>query len=115
MLRRGMFVILNDVDAPEARMVAVLTSYNDLVGFWRARYLSTFTHRATCIAQLWTPTPLETFGVRLVFAGDRYQCIPIGPSRAAYEDGKPRRWQDRCPGRWHPLRDGAAKLAHQAA
>lgn len=108
-LKRGVPVIMNDVDAPEARLVAVLTSYDDARGVWHARYLSTFPHRARCSSHSWTPTPIAAFGVRLELDGFRFRCVPTGePCRATYDDGKPRSWQDRAPERWQQIRVKAA-------
>lgn len=111
MLKRGQAVIMNDVDAPETRLVAVLTHYDAKTGTWFARYLSTYPHRVKCASCSWTPTPIETFGVRLERDGFQFRCVPTGePSRAKYEDGVPRSWQDRNPERWHQVRVKSAAL-----
>ena len=49
-LTRGMPVIINDVDNPEARLVAVLTRYDDREATWHAVYLSTYPQRMRCAA-----------------------------------------------------------------
>jgi hypothetical protein len=105
MLKRGTLVIVNDCDAPEARLVAILTSFDARAGQWRARYLSTFPYRALCCAD--EPTPVADFGVLIEFSGDRFRCLQVRPSAARYRDGKPRAWQDRNPGAWRELRSSA--------
>ena len=109
-LRKGMPVIINDVERPEARLVAVLTTFNARTGIWRARYLANGTHGTQC----WTggqPTPLSHFGIALESDGDRFRCVSSGePSIATYRDGRPRSWQDRTPSHWWPFRTYARKF-----
>jgi hypothetical protein len=114
MLKRGDFVIANDCDAPEARMIAVLTSFDAVAGWWRARYLSKFPYRARCHAD--APTPVADFGVLVEFRGDEFRCVQVRESKARYRDGAPRRWQDRSPGVWRELRSSATaqKIARAA-
>ena len=97
LLSRGTPVIINDADAPEARLVAVLTRYDADRGIWFARYLSTWTNMLVCYTGD-EPTPIARFGVRLEWKGESYRCVPTGePSTAVYRDGVPRRWQERNP------------------
>lgn len=110
LLRRGMPVILMDCEAPEARMVAVLTRYDDELGRWYATYLSTFPFMARCFTSSWTPTPISDFGIRIEVDGDQFRCVPTGePSRATYKDGRLRQWQDRQGVHWRPMRPLAVK------
>lgn len=39
------------------------------------------------------PTPVEDFGVQMLITGHRFSGCVRGESRAAYSDGRPRRWQ----------------------
>jgi hypothetical protein len=61
-LTRGTYVIMNDVDCPEGKLVAVLTRYDDRAGVWHALYLSTATNMAapqgerTLRTAKWRPT-----------------------------------------------------------
>jgi len=108
-LSRGTLVIVNDTDAPEARLVAILTSFDANAGHWRARYLSRFPFRAICHAD--EPTPVADFGVLVEFRGDEFRCVQVRHSKARYRDGKPRRWQDRNPDVWRELRSSATAHA----
>lgn len=108
-LRRGMPVIIMDCEEPSARMIAVLTRYDDSKGTWHALYLSTYPNMRACYTTSWTPTPISDFGMAIEVAGDRYRCVPTGePCRATYRDGKPRQWQDRCGDVWREMRPKAA-------
>lgn len=113
MLKRGTLVILNDCDAPEARMVAVLTSYNSREGYWHARYLSTFPNMTRCTTT--QPTPVADFGVLVEFRGDEFRCVQVRASVARYRDGVPRRWQDYRGSRWLKMRSAAADKVARAA
>lgn len=100
LLRIGVPVIINDCDAPEARLVAVLTRYDAKEGIWHAEYLSTYPHMRNCYTDR-RPTPISEFGMRLEWDGRSYRCVPTGgPCIAKYHDGVPRNWQDRQPNRW---------------
>lgn len=97
MLTRGQLVIMNDIDCPEAKLVAVLTRFDDKKGIWHARYLAKATSRTKCYSSgaLGGPTPIDDFGVMIEFVGDHFRAVPSGkPSNAKYRDGKPRSWQD---------------------
>lgn len=105
MLKRGQLVIMNDIDCPEAKLVAVLTRFDDKKGIWHARYLAKATSRTKCYSSgaLGGPTPLADFGVRVEFSGEFFAVVPTGnPSVATYRDGKPRTWQDYRAGVLHP-------------
>ena len=92
-LARGDYVIMNDCDCPEAKLVAVLTRYDDKRGIWHALYLSTTTNMTAPYGP--HPTPIAKFGKRLEWSGDTYKVVDSGEACVAtYEDGMPRRWQD---------------------
>lgn len=113
MLTRGTPVILNDVDCPEAMLVAVLERYDDKAGVWHARYLSPRTNMQKCCSSgsLGGPTPIDLFGVKLEIRGEEYRVVQSGASQAKYRDGKPREWQDRRGGdQWQKARKVALKL-----
>lgn len=111
MLKRGDVVIINDVDAPEAKMLAVLTKYDADAGAWHARYLTTATRNWKCGTANWTPTKVEDFGMRLEWRGDEFRVVPNGaPCVATYDDGVPRRWQDYSGREWWTTRPEARKL-----
>lgn len=121
-LRRGTYVIMNDVDCPEAMLVAVLTRFDDKTGIWHALYLAKATNMAAPYGT--DPTPLSKFAQRVEWGAEfeTFRVVPIdAPVTATYRDGKPRAWQDRCGGanRWWPARKAAsnacAKFAAVAA
>jgi hypothetical protein len=93
MLTRGTYVIMNDCDCPEARMVAVLTRYDDRKGVWHALYLATYTNMAAPYGP--QPTPLSAFGMRVEWKWHEYRVVSTGePCTATYRDGVPRKCQD---------------------
>ena len=108
-LKRGTPVIINDVDCPENRLVAVIMRLTP-DGIWRARYLSTYPHMVFCWTGHDVPTPLADFGVSLEWNGNEFRTVPNGqPCIAKYRDGVPRKWQQR--GReWWPARTQARAL-----
>lgn len=92
-LTRGTYVIMNDFDRPEAKLVAVLTRYDDRKGIWHALYLA----RATNMSSPYGPNPtlLDRFAMRVEWSGDTYKVVPTGGEvTATYRDGRPRQWQD---------------------
>lgn len=92
-LVRGTYVIMNDVDCPEAKLVAVLRRYDDKTGIWHAYYLAQATNMAEPYGT--APTPISKFGRTVKWDGDTYRVIESGePVTATYRDGKPRQWQD---------------------
>lgn len=108
MLKRGDYVIMNDVDCPEARLVAVLTRYDDQKGFWRALYLATYTNMTAPYGR--QPTLLSAFGMKVEWKWNEYRVVPNGePCTATYRDGKPRQWQDRFGPRMWEARKKAVK------
>lgn len=114
MLTRGTYVIMNDCDAPEARLVAVLTRYDDRKGIWHALYLATYTNMAAPYGP--RPTPLSAFGKAVEWRWNEYRVVDTGSSvTATYRDGRPRRWQDYHGDRWWPARSKALKACGQHA
>jgi hypothetical protein len=118
MLTRGTYAIMNDVDCPEAMLVAVLTRYDDRAGIWHALYLAKAPNMAAPYGR--NPTPLDRFAQRVEWAADfeRFRVVPTGEAvTAQYKDGMPRQWQDRRGGasRWWPARRAAAKACARFA
>lgn len=116
MLLRGTPVIINDVDCPEAKLVAVIRGYDAKRGVWKADYLSTRTNMPRCWSsgELGGPTPLAEFGMRVELDDTRlsFRVVPTGDAPVAkYRDGVSRNWQDRndelC---WWPTRKAAVRL-----
>lgn len=105
MLTRGQLVIMNDIDCPEAKLVAVLTRFDDKKGVWHARYLAKATSRTKCYSSgaLGGPTPLADFGVQVEFVGEFFRAVQTTLSVATYRDGKPRSWQDYSAGVLHAV------------
>lgn len=117
-LTRGTYVIMNDVDCPEAMLVAVLTRYHDKTGIWHALYLAKATNMAAPYGP--DPTPLDRFAQRVEWGPgfDTFRVVPTGqPVTAQYSDGKPRQWQDRRggPELWWPARRAAANACARFA
>jgi len=91
-LKCGEYVIINDYDCPNARLVAVLTCYDDKTGFWRALYLSKSTTMTAPYGE--RPIPLKDFGRAVEWHGSQYRVVETGqPCTATYRDGKSRQWQ----------------------
>ena len=109
MLKRGTPVIINDVDCPEGRLVAVMRNYDEKEGLWYALYLSDSTNMKVCCTDR-EPTPLAHFGVWIEWDGDKYHCVQKVPSTAFYYDGEPRAWQDRRRDVWWTARRKARAL-----
>lgn len=92
-------VIINDVERPEPRMVALSRTHE---GVCKWTYVSAWKghsrYRGWNVARFASDhTELEVFGVRPVIemrAGAHWLRVErIGESRATYHDGKPRQWQ----------------------
>lgn len=100
-LRRGMPVIINDVDCPESRLVAVIMGWDAKTGVWKARYLSTYPGMTYCTSGggIGFPTALSAFGMKLEWLdGETFQAVPDGSDcTARYRDGEPRKWQEQVP------------------
>lgn len=94
----GHCVIMNDVDQPCAKLVAVVTRIEGGVVY--GRYLfkdlaNSFKREARDAIE--RVTPIEWFGYRVFYAHPSYRCLadPCLPHIAKYPDGDARRWQDR--------------------
>lgn len=95
-LRVGCCVIMNDLEQPCAKLIAVVVAINgDDV---KCRYLRDADvlkpFRKGCVNHVRTITPVGTFGVCVKALGNEYWCEVVEESSATYQDGKPRRWQD---------------------
>lgn len=93
--------ILNDIEAPTARMLVVITEVRNPDDV-RCKYLNAateftaFNRGGGMSLEIDVFTPVERFGVRvLVDESGTYWCESVGESTATYRDGKPRQWQDR--------------------
>ena len=109
----GMPVILDDIDRPCTRLIAIVKSIeqSDTVssGIVHARYLTTNTMMKDCSSLLKHVTPLSDFGVALEF-NDGIVCGKVtGSSIALYRNGQSRAWQpewEEC----HPVDPKAFEL-----
>jgi len=95
----GDLVILNDVEQPCGRMVCIVTSNANDLGFYSVQYLNADrTFDAYCKPpmqnRLLRATRVEEFGVVLRNDGTHYWCEQVGNSSATYPDGNPRSWQE---------------------
>ena len=100
MLKRGTPVIINDVDCPEGKLVAVLIKVEE--NHWKARYLSDYPNMVYCCTT-YPPTPLSHFGMKIEWLDDdTYRVVPDdnGNRTATYRDGLPRVWQEPTPVYW---------------
>lgn len=89
----GHCVIINHCDRPYGNSVAVVTDVSD--GVVKARYLSKAVGMKECYGPVENVTPVNAFGVRVMFGNGRYWCESTGgPSSAKYRDGKHRCWQE---------------------
>lgn len=112
MLTRGTYVIMNDVDCPEARLVAVLTKHDDKAGIWHALYLATYTNMSSPHGTM--PTPISEFGKTVEWCGSQYRVINTGAeSTATYRDGVPRKWQDTHGNKMWDARKQAVKFCEK--
>ena len=91
-MKKIRFVIINTCDAPIRKHIA---EWVDGVGYcYMSRsslpYLKKFDGMKPA-----EPTPIEYFGFD-VFVGEKEATfVPARESAAVYEDGKPRKWQER--------------------
>jgi hypothetical protein len=109
----GHCVILNDVEQPCSRLVAVITNIQG--GNAYCKYLcadpklSSFNKNHGMLIAIGggihNLTPISKFGVTIIYntLGKFYFCLKTGESSATYKDGKPRQWQETV------LRYGTAK------
>lgn len=96
-LKVGCCIIMNDVEQPCAKLIAVVTEID--VDSVVAKYLSGAKelkpYRKGCLNQIENVTPVGRFGVSVKYGDGQYWCEVVGESTATYRDGKPRQWQDR--------------------
>jgi hypothetical protein len=98
MFRVGDTVILNDVDQPCGKMVAVIVK--DDGKDYHCEYLNAdarfdkYNIPPMRFGRLNYATKLEDFGVKLCAADGKYWCEPVSISVARYPDGSPRNWQE---------------------
>jgi hypothetical protein len=97
----GHCVIINDIEAPEGRMVSVITDIKGDVVTTKylnsLRLFDSYNRRGVCNRRC-TVTPVGKFGVSVRVSSDRkYWCEVVGTSSATYLDGTPRKWQEQQP------------------
>lgn len=107
-LQRGTPVIIDEIDAPDGRTVAILMKKSKS-GYWKARYLSTFPSMIYCSG--YNPIPIADFGVELDWLDNNtYRVIKNGkPLIAIYSDGETRAWSEPYPV-YHKSRPMATSL-----
>jgi hypothetical protein len=95
-------VILNDTDAPEAAMIALVSDVSGGGAVWT--YVSTRRQGPQQWLNVQRPqdhTPIEVFGVRAYLMKEGSMHILLverfADSRATYPDGVPRDWQKPLP------------------
>ena len=101
----GHCVILNDIEQPYGRLIAVIMEMQGNIAFCNYlnadSRLSSFNKKLGMIVnpEEWNTTPVSKFGVEVSYCPEdgSYCCNRIGESVATYQDGKPRQWQERAP------------------
>ncbi len=108
----GNCIILNDVEMPSGKLVAVITEMNS--DSFYCKYLNADSQLSSynkgkgmlirLDGSLHRPTPVGRFGVRVLYDKTLrlYQCEKVGESSATYKDGKPRSWQEFQPYTYSP-------------
>ncbi len=89
--------IIDDCDAPEPRMMAVVM-WSGRIGGYKWEYVDRRQQARyeKGRSRTWPEkfTPLKSFGVLALFRSDgALRFERFGPSQATYPDGKPRDWQ----------------------
>jgi len=101
----GDFVIINETDAPQTKLVARVTKIDPGNDYITAKYICATTHLTKCAGRLSEATLLADFGVELQFEGNMVTGIQTRPSQAFYlDDGAPRDWQPGSAAPTQPLR-----------
>lgn len=95
--RVGDCVILNEVEQPYGRLVCVVVE--DDGEHYHCQYLNADPtldsyNKPPMKTRLERATKIETFGVVIRAAKGHYWCEQLTESKAAYSDGKPRKWQE---------------------
>jgi hypothetical protein len=113
----GHCVILNDVEQPCGRLVAVIMSIEGNTAFCNYlcadRDLSSYNKQLGMAIQveggIHNMTPVSKFGVEVHYYPQvgTYGCERVGDSVATYRDGKPRRWQENVPVQYTARREVA--------
>lgn len=100
----GHCVIINDIEAPEGRMVSVVVDIR--IGQVVTKYLNrrkefdSYNKHGVESRKL-TVTPVGKFGVEVKVDSDgTYWCESVSESSAAYSDGRKRYWQESTPIRY---------------
>lgn len=101
----GDCVILNYSEQPCAHLVAVVTDCKE------SHYLCQYLDADPMLDSYCNPpmkssldraTLVEDFGVKIEAHDGKYWCEQIEESKATYNDGKPRKWQERAAGKRTP-------------
>lgn len=89
------FVIFNDFDCPEPRMIVLVSSvHNGIKTIFRGRYISTENLCNRSISTTDEPTKVSDFGINISMVGSNLVCKRSKDKVVAkYQDGKSRTWQ----------------------
>lgn len=91
-IKVGDFVILNEMEAPQGNLVAVVVGRN-AGGLWACQYLHR-KHEDWRLIRGMSPTKVSDFGVSVRIDGFQYYVQDDGRNSVAkYHDGKHRQWQ----------------------
>ena len=95
--RVGDCVILNEVEQPYGRLIAVVTE--DDGNYYHCQYLNADStldsySNPPMKTRLDRATKIEDFGVVIRSAKGEYWCEQRSESKATYSDRKPRKWQE---------------------
>lgn len=95
------FAIFSEFDAPAGNLMVMVREIQEN-GFATLRYLKPDAYnREWFTASVSLITPVRDFGVTVEREGTCIRAVRVGDSVATYEDGEPRKWQERWP-EWHP-------------
>lgn len=99
-LRVGELVILNDMEQPCGKLVAVITAASEAGDLHQWKYINADPQLDSYNEQpgfidMSPATRLEDFGVVIHAHNTEYWCEQRYESKATYKDGKPRAWQER--------------------
>jgi hypothetical protein len=99
-MKRKTFIICNEHDRPCTKLVAEIIENDPESEYVKARYLTVGSSICTVYARRDRLRYVEDFGVELFFANGTVTGIQTGPSKAAYPNGAPRRWQPESNETW---------------
>lgn len=92
----GNCVIVNTYDQPCGKLVAIITAVSGDCFF--VKYLNADPaldyYNKNDGMRVSRPTLVGSFGVEVRYYDGTYWCVRVGDSRATYEDGKRREWQE---------------------